>query len=172
MITGLIAVLILVVVLPASASNGEWGTFWIFIGIAAFVLVLGSAFRTTNRAYGNFIDYWANGVRPEGRKGAARPRSRQSTTAGFSIRPNEPSNRELRDAAAKRAAFKERLASGEERLSSAVPAGENPNLPLRVCHYCGRAVHAGGTRSRTAYGTRIEYVCPKCGNVNWTQLGA
>ena len=170
MITGLIALLILVVVLPASASNGEWGTFWIFIGVAAFVLVRGGAFRTTNRAYGNFVDYWANGVRPEDRKKASV--SRKRSAVGYSTRPSEPSNRELRDAAAKRAAFKERLASGEERLSSAVPAGENPNMPLRVCHYCGRAVRAGGTRSVTAYGTRIEYVCPKCGNVNWTQLGA
>lgn len=172
MITGLIAVLILVVVLPASASNGEWGTFWIFIGVAAFVLVLGSAFRTTNRAYGNFIDYWANGVRPEDKKGAAQPRSRQSTAAGFSIRPNEPSKREEREAAAKRAAFKARLASGEERLSGPGVSGENPNLPLRVCHYCGRAVRASGSRANTAYGSRIEYICPKCGNVNWTQLGA
>lgn len=65
MITGAIAVLLLVVVLPASASNGEWGTFWITIGIAAVVLWFGVLSREQDRAYLNWEHFWATGELPK-----------------------------------------------------------------------------------------------------------
>ena len=60
--------LLLVVVLPASASNGEWGTFWITIGIAAVVLWFGVLSREQDRAYLNWEHFWATGEGPRDRR--------------------------------------------------------------------------------------------------------
>ena len=61
MITGAIALLMLVVVLPAALGNGEIGTVLIAVVIAVLALAIGSACRSESKAYNNFIDYWADG---------------------------------------------------------------------------------------------------------------
>lgn len=63
MITGAIAVLIAIVVLPATASEGNWGTFWTALAVIGVVLLLGSASREQDRAYNNFVSHWANSDR-------------------------------------------------------------------------------------------------------------
>ena len=59
MITIIIA-LFIGFLLYVTGSNGEWGSFAVGAVILIGVIALGSAFRSTSRAYGNFIDYWAD----------------------------------------------------------------------------------------------------------------
>ena len=61
MITGLIAFVILVSVIPSASENGETGTVIMAIVLAAILLLLGCASRTSDRACNNFVDYWAEG---------------------------------------------------------------------------------------------------------------
>lgn len=66
MITILIA-LFIGFLLYVTGSNGEWGPFAVGAVILVGVIILGSACRSTSRAYGNFIDYWEKGG-PDRRK--------------------------------------------------------------------------------------------------------
>lgn len=59
MITGAIAVVI-VIAMIAAADNGEWGSVAVGAVIVLLLIGLGCAFRDTNRAYNNFVDYWAD----------------------------------------------------------------------------------------------------------------
>lgn len=61
MITGAIAVLIAIVVLPVAADEGNWGMFWIVLAVIGLVLLLGSVSREQDRAYNNFVRHWADG---------------------------------------------------------------------------------------------------------------
>lgn len=61
MITGIIAFIILIAVVPTSVENGEWLVLAVGIAMALFFLVLGSASRESDRAYLNMVDYWAKG---------------------------------------------------------------------------------------------------------------
>lgn len=60
MITGILAIIILIATCCAGA-NGEWGTVVVGVVIIVLLLALGSASRTQDRAYNNFVDYWADG---------------------------------------------------------------------------------------------------------------
>lgn len=59
MITGILAGLFLISIY-CSAGNGEWGSAAVGVVIVVLLLMLGSAGRSVNRAYGNFVDYWAD----------------------------------------------------------------------------------------------------------------
>ena len=65
MITGAIAVLIGIVVLPSAAGEGKWDVFWVWLGIAVFVLIFGMISRQQDRAENNFTAYWADGQLPD-----------------------------------------------------------------------------------------------------------
>lgn len=60
MITGILAGLFLIAIY-CSAGNGEWGSVAVGAVIVVVLLMLGSAGRKCNRAYGNFVDYWSEG---------------------------------------------------------------------------------------------------------------
>ena len=65
MITGTLAV-IFGIAMIAAANNGEWGS----VGIGAVIIVILLSFGMTSRKYdracNNFVDYWADGRRPDG----------------------------------------------------------------------------------------------------------
>lgn len=66
MIAGLICVVLFIgVVIPALAS-GAWLEIGLVVVAGVFVVLLSTAGKKTNRAYGNFVDYWADGG-PDGR---------------------------------------------------------------------------------------------------------
>lgn len=59
MITGIL-VAVFLIAMYCSAGNGEWGSVAVGAVIVVVLLMLGSAGRKCNRAYGNFVDYWAD----------------------------------------------------------------------------------------------------------------
>ena len=59
MITGILTALFLMA-MYCSAGNGEWGSVAVGAVVVVLLLALGSAGRSVNRAYGNFVDYWAD----------------------------------------------------------------------------------------------------------------
>lgn len=67
MITGILAGLFLIA-MYCSAGNGEWGSVAVGAVIVVVLLMLGSAGRKCDRAYGNFIDYWSEGGQDRKRK--------------------------------------------------------------------------------------------------------
>ena len=60
MITGALAIIFLIAV-GCAWANGEWGTVAVGVVIIVLLLALGSASRTQDRAYNNFVDCWADG---------------------------------------------------------------------------------------------------------------
>jgi len=60
MITGAIAVVFGIAAI-VSASEGEWGPFWIGVAIIVVLLMFGSAWRDGDKAVNNFVDYWKDG---------------------------------------------------------------------------------------------------------------
>lgn len=60
-ITGIIAAIILIAVLPPAIGNGETGVIIVAVVAALFLLAFGAASRESDRAYLNHIDYWAKG---------------------------------------------------------------------------------------------------------------
>ena len=68
MITGILAGLFLIAIY-CSAGNGEWGSVAVGAVVVVLLLALGSAGRKCNRAYGNFVDYWADSERDRRRHG-------------------------------------------------------------------------------------------------------
>ena len=60
MITGTIAMIILIAVLPPAIAKGEILEIVIAVAIAVILLFIGIAGRECNRAYSNLISYWAN----------------------------------------------------------------------------------------------------------------
>ena len=61
MITGIIAFVILIAVLPPAIENGEGWVVVVAIVAALFFLSIGSASRKCDKAYNNMVDYWAKG---------------------------------------------------------------------------------------------------------------
>lgn len=61
MITGIIAFVILIAVLPPAIENGEGWVVVAAIVIALLFLAFGAASRKCDRAYNNMVDYWAKG---------------------------------------------------------------------------------------------------------------
>jgi hypothetical protein len=43
-----------------AANDGEWNSVAVGAVVVILLLALGSAARQTSKAYGNFIDYWAD----------------------------------------------------------------------------------------------------------------
>lgn len=60
MITGALAVVFIMAAI-VSANNGEWGSFWVGIAVVVLLLLFGMASRDCDRAYNNFVGYWARG---------------------------------------------------------------------------------------------------------------
>ena len=67
MITGAISVVLLIAMF-AAGSNGEWGSVAVGAVLVLLLLGLGSASRKNDRAYGNAVDYWADGGPEEYRR--------------------------------------------------------------------------------------------------------
>ena len=59
MIIGTIA-FVFIIAMIAAGGNGEWGSVAVGAVVVLLLLALGSAGSKTDRAYGNFVDYWAN----------------------------------------------------------------------------------------------------------------
>ena len=59
MITGAIAVLFIIAMI-AAGGNGEWGSVAVGAVIVVLLIALASAGGKVNRAYGNFVDHWAD----------------------------------------------------------------------------------------------------------------
>lgn len=59
----IIIVLFIGFLLYVTGSNGEWGPFAVGALILVAVIAIGSAVRSDSKAYGNFIDYWADDER-------------------------------------------------------------------------------------------------------------
>lgn len=145
MITGAIAILILVVVLPPAMDKGETGVIIAAVVIAVLVVLFGMAWHEGDRAYVNFIDYWANGRRPENK------RKQQVQRAGRVTR------REAADAAYKREHYAQELR--DKKRAANARAG----IKTMKCFKCGGVM---GEQYRTEYsdGTRFaSYLCPRCG---------
>ena len=102
---------------------------------------------------------------PEGLTAAEAEARADERRSAMSMRPRNPKKQELRNAAMKREAYKERLRTGEEILHT------GPQMPAHVCHYCGRMVNAPSTQVYTNMGAMLEYTCPRCGRVNMTKVG-
>ena len=60
MFTGILICLFLIAIY-CSAGNDEWGSVAVGAVIVILLLCLKSAGGKVNRAYGNFVDYWADG---------------------------------------------------------------------------------------------------------------
>lgn len=182
MITGLIAVfLIFVCVIPA-ADNGECGTMWLCIGIAALVLFFGYVSRMDDRARVNRMQYWSMSgkdrakerhrweaeAREDERRAAERRAAHTRTRiVAEDMTPREPTKAELAEAARRRAAY----VAERRAMRTGIPRS-SAGLPLRVCPRCRWAVRAAGTRIVTDEGIMIEYTCPVCRVVNRTRVGA
>ena len=59
MITGFI-VFVFVVAMIAAGDNGEWGSVAVGAVIVILLIALASAGGKVDRAYGNFVDHWAD----------------------------------------------------------------------------------------------------------------
>ena len=60
MITGIIAAVFILATL-CCMGDGAWGSVAVGVVIVVIILALGSAGRKSNKAYNNFVDYWADG---------------------------------------------------------------------------------------------------------------
>ena len=154
MITGFIA-LVLLVPLIAAAGNGEWGTVAVTAVLIVLVLAFGVASREQDRAYNNFVGYWANRGEPKRR---TYRRKRQDSRQG------KVTAREEREAAEKR-----RLYAAEMAQRGQVKKA--PQGKAVVCHFCGRFAKVYGEYFMTADGRMFQYRCPNCGKVNMTKVG-
>lgn len=157
-------IIIAVVVISACASNGEWGPAILTAVIGLVLLMMGAGERKDTRAWINRRNYWASGGpdRPQKERDAARRYyARGMARTDLFVDDDRISSRDLRRAKEKRERFKEELASGEAVISKA---------PARVCHYCGRFVHARGERIITGEGGAVMYSCPRCGRINTTRI--
>ena len=67
MITGFI-VFVFVVAMIAAGDNGEWGSVAVGAVIVILLIALASAGGKVDRAYGNFVDHWANEDRRKRRR--------------------------------------------------------------------------------------------------------
>lgn len=124
MITGIIAVVIGIAAVVA-AMNGEWGSVAVGAVIVILVLALGSESRESDRAYNNFVDYWANGRTPA---------SRGSSRMGL---PKEPEY----DRYSKPAGMRCPVCHGKVGLAAYVLVrGEKRNQYM--CMKCGRTFYA------------------------------
>lgn len=154
MITGAIAVLLLVVVLPASASNGEWGTFWITIGIAAVVLWFGLVSRADDRATVNRMNYWSMSG-----KDRAKARHRWEAEA----LAEEEREREIRKAQYRN---KERARRNDTRYVDGLQTAgtlldvQNTKYP---CPSCGEAMDEFNRVLYSSGTVYVNYRCRRCG---------
>ena len=60
MIIGTIAFVFLIATI-AAGGNGEWGSFWLGVVIICILLFFLAVSREQDRAYNNFVTYWARG---------------------------------------------------------------------------------------------------------------
>ena len=61
MIAGLICVVLFVAVVIPAADKGEWLVIAIAVAAGLFAIVMSISGKKVNKAYGNFVDYWADG---------------------------------------------------------------------------------------------------------------
>lgn len=61
MIAGLICVVLFAGVVIPAASNGEWLVIAVAVVAGLFAILMSTSGKKVNKAYGNFVDYWADG---------------------------------------------------------------------------------------------------------------
>lgn len=144
MITGMIAV-VFVIAMIAAAGDGEWGAFAVGAVVVVVLLALGAAGRESDRAYNNFVDYWANGVQ---KRKQASARKRESVRNRY-VLPETYQEETARHAA----------------------VSDRPQGKAVVCHFCGRFAKAQGEYIMTTEGRMFRYRCPSCGQVDMTKVG-
>ena len=59
MITGAV-IFVIVIAMIASGSNGEWGSVAVGAVLVFVAVVMARGWHEDDRAYGNFMEYWAN----------------------------------------------------------------------------------------------------------------
>ena len=162
MITGLIALIIVVGVIPPAIDHVEIGVIAVTVIFVGLLLMLGAASRESDRAYNNCVRHLANGrYRHE-----AAARSEERTKVRNNIRyiaPEAGTTQKEKDVAAERR--KVYMAMQKARPEVAVRGS------YRVCHACGRGNRVPGERIWTSEGKMVTFVCPRCGMVNLTKLG-
>ena len=170
MITGLIALIIVIAVLPPAISNGSTGVIILVAVTVVFLLFFGYVSRKDARANVNRMNYWAMDGKDRARarhRLEAEARAEEAGEKLYGQRARRVSKREVREAALKRQAWRESMRNGNTGSSS-----YGRQAPLRTCHYCGRAVRAYGKKVGTSDGIMVMYTCPRCRSVNMTKLGA
>ena len=141
MITGIIALFILIVGVWPAASNGDTGTAVLGAVIAVLVLLFGIFSREENRAFNNFVHYWSTGEEPG-------KRDRQD-----SVRRREERTRMRNDRKAEKALKRYR----EEHVT------DEPVQRTVKCRNCGKDAREV-TRTRYPSGAEyVQYSCPYCG---------
>ena len=141
MITGAIAVVLLVAVVIPSALNGQWGTVAVFVVIGILVLWFGAASREQDRAYNNFVHFWATGEGPRKRGKAAQ-------------RDSGVLSREELDAHMERAKQQRISRADMKRMRQ-----EGPD----VCPECGKQVYVNWQEAYVSGKAIRNGTCPACG---------
>ena len=146
----IIIIILAAVVIYVGIAEGQWIVSVVFGGIALLLLLMIAAGHEDDRAYVNFVRYWARG-------GPDRER-----------RPRKKSRREIREeqerAERARESYKAILRDAD-RMS-----GARRQEQSFVCHYCGRFVRAVSDTAYTEEGRVRVYRCPKCGRQNMTKV--
>ena len=190
----MIATIITIFMVIAIVGFSGKGDTWAIVGCAAVIVVVWIAHMCSvddARAWVNRSNYWSMSGKDrararhrweaEARAEEARERAKLAEKAERKAMrkrrkllkkqrrmppevPNDgPTAAELQEAKRKREAYVEY----RRRINK--PTAESG--PVRVCHYCGRSVHAYGRRVWNGHESLTEYRCPKCGRMNQTVIG-
>ena len=68
----ILVILLVAFLVYVGGGNGEWGVVAVAVVIGLLLLGLISGAKQENKAYGNFVDYWAEGGPNRTRKQAKR----------------------------------------------------------------------------------------------------
>ena len=182
----MIATIITIFMVIAIVGFSGKGDTWAIVGCAAVIVVVWIAHMCSvedARAWVHRSNYWsmsgkdrararhrweaqarAEEERERAKLARKAERRRNRRLRKYATVDNGSTKKELEEAKRKREAYVEY----RRRINQ--PATESG--PARVCHYCGRTVHAYGRRIWNGHENLIEYRCPKCGRMNQTSLGS
>ena len=164
MITGLIALIIVIAVLPPAIGDGNIGVIILVGVVVGFLLLWGYVGRKQDSAEWNWISYWAMDGKDRARarhRWEAEAREEALLGARYEVRAREPSREELEAARLKREAYMAELRRG--------PRFDLPEA-YRVCHSCGRGSNVPGETVYTEEGRMAKFTCPMCGKMNLTKI--
>lgn len=145
MITGLIAAVIIIAMI-ACAGNGEWGSFWVGAVIVAALVIFWAVGKQSDRAYNNFVDYWANG--------------------GDGRRRNSKAEQERKQAFHERYVEEERAKRNDPsyvgglKTAGAVQQVQKTEHP---CPVCGRMMSEFSRIEYSSGAVFVTYQCSGCG---------